>query len=73
MSVLDGFENTKRVVEEKLCAKLVFEGIERVKLKLRLLSLKSCIYWQETREKYLVRNKYTILYGKNPIPVIIIS
>lgn len=28
MSVLDGFENTKRVVEEKLCAKLVFEGIE---------------------------------------------
>ena len=27
-SVLDGFENTKRVVEEKLCAKLVFEGIE---------------------------------------------
>lgn len=28
MSVLDGFENTKRVVEEKLCAKSVFEGIE---------------------------------------------
>ena len=28
MSVLDGFENTKRVVEEKLCEKLVFEGIE---------------------------------------------
>lgn len=28
MSVLDGFENIKRVVEEKLCAKLVFEGIE---------------------------------------------
>ena len=28
MSVLDGFENTKRVVEEKLCAKLVFEGME---------------------------------------------
>lgn len=28
ISVLDGFENTKRVVEEKLCAKLVFEGIE---------------------------------------------
>ena len=28
MSVLDGFENTKRVVEEKSCAKLVFEGIE---------------------------------------------
>ena len=28
MSVLDGFENTKRVVEEKLCAELVFEGIE---------------------------------------------
>ena len=28
MSVLDCFENKKRVVEEKLCAKLVFEGIE---------------------------------------------
>ena len=28
MSVLDGFENTKRVVEENLCEKLVFEGIE---------------------------------------------
>ena len=28
MSVLDVFENTKWVVGEKLCAKLVFEGIE---------------------------------------------
>lgn len=25
MSVLDGFENTKRVVEEKLCEKLVLK------------------------------------------------
>ena len=84
MSVLDGFENTKRVVEEKLCANLVFVGIEidisrrliyrgRVKLRLHLLSLKSCIYWHEIREKYLVRSKYMTLYGKNPISVIIIS
>lgn len=45
MSVLDGFENTKRVVEEKLCAKLVFEGIE-IDISRRLIYRGKPIYIQ---------------------------
>ena len=60
MSVLDSFENKSQIIEEKVCAKLVFEGME--------IDVSRRLIYRDKREVKLTFIEFEILYllARNP-------